>query len=79
MNAKILIFAAEIAVLKYIHYICALHYRKLMKRLLPIIATLLCAFVSCSKTSTGTGKLEINERGYFETRGVNVLVYSNNY
>lgn len=49
-----------------------------MKRLLPIIAAMLCAFVSCSKTSDA-GKLEINDRGYFETRGVNVLVYSNNY
>ena len=47
-----------------------------MKRLLPIIAAL-CAFVSCSKNSAG--KLEINERGYFETQGVNVLVYSNRY
>ena len=49
-----------------------------MKRLLPIIAAMLCAFVSCSKTSDA-GKLEINDRGYFEARGVNVLVYSNNY
>ena len=47
-----------------------------MKRLLPIIAAL-CAFVSCSKTNPG--KLEINDRGYFETQGVNVLVYSNRY
>ena len=47
-----------------------------MKRLLPIIA-ILCAFASCSKNSAG--KLEINERGYFETQGVNVLVYSNRY
>ena len=47
-----------------------------MKRVLPIIAVL-CAFASCSKT--GPGKLEINERGYFETQGVNVLVYSNLY
>ena len=47
-----------------------------MKRVLPIIA-ILCAFASCSKT--GPGKLEINERGYFETQGVNVLVYSNRY
>ena len=49
-----------------------------MKRLLPIIATLLCAFVSCSKTQDA-GKYEINDLGYFETRGVNLLVYSNNY
>jgi len=47
-----------------------------MKRLLPIIVAL-CAFASCSKTEPG--KLEINERGYFETQGVNVLVYSNRY
>ena len=47
-----------------------------MRRLLPIIA-ILCAFASCSKNSAG--KLEINERGYFETQGVNVLVYSNRY
>ena len=47
-----------------------------MKRVLPIIAVL-CAFAACSKT--GPGKLEINERGYFETQGVNVLVYSNRY
>ena len=47
-----------------------------MRRILPIIAAL-CAFVSCSKNSAG--KLEINERGYFETQGVNVLVYSNLY
>ena len=47
-----------------------------MKRVLPIIAVL-CAFASCSKS--GPGKLEINERGYFETQGVNVLVYSNLY
>ena len=47
-----------------------------MRRILPIIAAL-CAFVSCSKNSAG--KLEINERGYFETQGVNVLVYSNRY
>ena len=48
-----------------------------MKRLLPIIAAL-CALVSCS-TKKDSGKLEINDLGYFETRGVNVLVYSNNY
>ena len=47
-----------------------------MKRVLPIIAVL-CALASCSKS--GPGKLEINERGYFETQGVNVLVYSNRY
>ena len=47
-----------------------------MRRLLPIIV-ILCAFASCSKNSAG--KLEINERGYFETQGVNVLVYSNRY
>lgn len=49
-----------------------------MKRLLPIVAALLCAFVSCS-TNQEPGKLEINDLGYYETRGVNVLVYSNNY
>ena len=47
-----------------------------MKRLLPIIAAL-CALVSC--TQSKPGKLEINDRGYFETQGVNVLVYSNRY
>ena len=47
-----------------------------MKRLLPIIAAL-CALVSC--TQSNPGKLEINDRGYFETQGVNVLVYSNRY
>ncbi len=47
-----------------------------MKRLLPIIAAL-CVLVSC--TETDPGRLEINERGYFETQGVNVLVYSNRY
>ena len=49
-----------------------------MKRLLPIVAALLCAFVSCS-TNQEPGKLKINNLGYYETRGVNVLVYSNNY
>lgn len=48
-----------------------------MKRLLPTVAAL-CAFVSCS-LNPGSGKLEINERGYFESPGVNVLVYSNIY
>ncbi len=48
-----------------------------MKRLLPIIAAL-CALVSCVNKSD-QGKLEINEKGYFETQGVNVLVYSNRY
>ena len=47
-----------------------------MKRLLPIIAAL-CALFSC--TQSNPGKLEINDRGYFETQGVNVLVYSNRY
>ncbi|MBO7111044.1 MAG: glycoside hydrolase family 9 protein [Bacteroidaceae bacterium] len=47
-----------------------------MKRLLPIIAAL-CALVSCTRSNPG--KLEINDRGYFETQGVNVLVYSNRY
>lgn len=47
-----------------------------MKRLLPIIAAL-CVLVSC--TEADPGRLEINERGYFETQGVNVLVYSNRY
>ena len=47
-----------------------------MKRLLPIIAAL-CALISC--TQPNPGKLEINDRGYFETQGVNVLVYSNRY
>lgn len=47
-----------------------------MKRLLPIIVAL-CVLVSC--TETDPGRLEINERGYFETQGVNVLVYSNRY
>lgn len=47
-----------------------------MKRLLPIIAAL-CVLVSC--TETDPDRLEINERGYFETQGVNVLVYSNRY
>lgn len=47
-----------------------------MKRLLPIIAAL-CVLVSCAETDPG--RLEINERGYFETQGVNVLVYSNRY
>ena len=50
-----------------------------MKKLLPIIAALICGFVSCATDSKDAGKLVINERGYFETRGVNVLVYSNNY
>ncbi len=49
-----------------------------MKRFLLITATVLCALVSCSEP-TDHGKLEINEKGYFETRGVNVLVYSNQY
>ena len=48
-----------------------------MKRLLPVIVTL-CALVSCAPPCE-TGKLEINDLGYFEARGVNVLVYSNNY
>ena len=48
-----------------------------MRHFLPIIAAL-CALVSCV-TKQDTGKLEINDLGYFETRGVNVLVYSNNY
>ncbi|MBP5690806.1 MAG: glycoside hydrolase family 9 protein [Bacteroidaceae bacterium] len=48
-----------------------------MKRLLPIIAAL-CALASCV-TKQETGKLAINDLGYFEARGVNVLVYSNNY
>lgn len=47
-----------------------------MKQLLPIIVAL-CALVSC--TQSKPGKLEINDRGYFETQGVNVLVYSNRY
>ena len=50
-----------------------------MKKLLPIITALICGFVSCATDSKDAGKLVINERGYFETRGVNVLVYSNNY
>ena len=59
-------------------YICILTNETYnsMKRVLPIIAVL-CALISCSKTNPG--KLEINERGYFETQGVNVLVYSNRY
>ena len=59
-------------------YICILTKETYnsMKRVLPIIAVL-CALISCSKTNPG--KLEINERGYFETQGVNVLVYSNRY
>ena len=48
-----------------------------MKQLLPIIVAL-CAFVSCS-TKSDSGTLEINERGYYEAPGVNVLVYSNIY
>lgn len=48
-----------------------------MKQLLPITVTL-CALLSCSAGSD-SGKLEINDSGYFETRGVNVLVYSNQY
>ena len=48
-----------------------------MKQLLPIIVAL-CAFVSCS-TKSDSGTFEINERGYYEAPGVNVLVYSNIY
>ena len=48
-----------------------------MKRLLPIIAAL-CALVSCV-TKSGQGKYEINDLGYFESDGVNLLVYSNRY
>ena len=48
-----------------------------MKRLLPIIVAL-CALASCV-TNQDVAKLEINDLGYFESRGVNVLVYSNNY
>jgi hypothetical protein len=48
-----------------------------MKRILPIIAAL-CAFVSCS-TKSDSGKYEINDLGYFENTGVNLLVFSNKY
>ena len=48
-----------------------------MRKLLPIIATL-CALVSCS-TKSDSGKYEINDLGYFENTGVNVLVFSNKY
>ena len=48
-----------------------------MKKLLPIIAAL-CALVSCV-TKSGQGKFEINDLGYFESDGVNLLVYSNRY
>ena len=48
-----------------------------MKQLLPIIAAL-CALVSCV-TKSGQGKYEINDLGYFESDGVNLLVYSNRY
>ena len=50
-----------------------------MKKLLPVITALICGFISCTPDNKDAGKLVINERGYFETRGVNVLVYSNNY
>jgi len=48
-----------------------------MKQLLPIIA-ILCAMASCTAKSE-QGLLEINGKGYFESPGLNVLVYSNDY
>ena len=48
-----------------------------MKKLLPLL-TALCAVISCT-TKPQQGKLEINDLGYFETAGLNVMVYSNDY
>lgn len=48
-----------------------------MKKLLPLL-TALCAVLSCT-TKSQQGKLEINDLGYFETAGLNVMVYSNDY
>lgn len=48
-----------------------------MKKLLPLL-TALCAVLSCT-TKPQQGKLEINDLGYFETAGLNVMVYSNDY
>ena len=48
-----------------------------MRPILPIMAVL-CAVISCT-TKPVQEKLVINDSGYFETTGVNVLVYSNQY
>ncbi|MGX8690729.1 MAG: cellulase N-terminal Ig-like domain-containing protein, partial [Bacteroidaceae bacterium] len=48
-----------------------------MKQLLTFLA-FICALVSCS-TKSDQGKYEINDLGYFENNGVNLLVFSNKY
>ena len=52
-------------------------YLKTMKQLLTFLA-FICALVSCS-TKSDQGKYEINDLGYFENNGVNLLVFSNKY
>lgn len=52
-------------------------FLKTMKQLLTFLA-FICALVSCS-TKSDQGKYEINDLGYFENNGVNLLVFSNKY
>ena len=51
-----------------------------MKKVLFAVLSL-CALAACTgqKTGGGDASLTINDKGYFEQPGVNVLVYSNMY
>ena len=50
-----------------------------MKRSFLFIGLAALAFAACNKAPQEAADLKINDLGYFETRGVNVLVFSNTF
>ena len=50
-----------------------------MKRSLLFIGLAALSFAACNKAPQEAADLKINDLGYFETRGVNVLVFSNTF
>ncbi|MBO6077932.1 MAG: glycoside hydrolase family 9 protein [Bacteroidaceae bacterium] len=50
-----------------------------MKRSFVFIGLAALAFAACNKAPQEAADLKLNDLGYFETRGVNVLVFSNTF
>ena len=50
-----------------------------MKRSILLIGLAALSFAACNKAPKEAADLKLNDLGYFETRGVNVLVFSNTF
>ena len=50
-----------------------------MKKSIALLGLAALAFAACNKAPQEAADLKLNDLGYFETRGVNVLVFSNTF